>query len=140
MSESRSEALNTRRHAFWRISSHRRQAFVHECATLFVVYGSTCTSRVSLGWVCCKSARHWLTAAAQKLYTDNGWVRHRPRRRRPRQLLCFRCPTPLSDTAVHYPRRPAQYIIGDKPPEASNVPLIRLSFFGQKLLEMSAEM
>jgi len=29
--------------------------------------------------VCCKSARHWLTAAPYQLHDDNRWVWRRPR-------------------------------------------------------------
>ena len=37
------------------------------------LYLNRCIARV-----CCKSARHWLTAAPLQLHTDNRWVWRRP--------------------------------------------------------------
>jgi len=55
--------------------------------------------------VCCKSARHWLTALPWQLHRDNRWMWHRP-------AVVFQMP----DTyRLHYQRRPAQYIISAKP-------------------------
>jgi len=55
--------------------------------------------------VCCKSARHWLTALPWQLHRDNKWMWHRP-------AVVFQMP----DTyRLHYQRRPAQYIISAKP-------------------------
>ena len=61
--------------------------------------------------MCCKSAGHWLTAAA--IHTDNGWTGVGHGHRDIWQLLCFRCMRAITTGTVIaycYPRRPAQYI------------------------------
>jgi len=78
-----------------------------------ILYLNRCVARM-----CCKSVRHWLTAAPQQLHTDNRWVWHIGHR--DIQLLCFRCTQSACDNCrhryrLHYPRRPAQYIISVKP-------------------------
>jgi len=56
--------------------------FVHvykvACFTAHENFSSYLYLNRCVAGVCCKSARHWLTAAPQQLHTDNRWVWRRP--------------------------------------------------------------